>query len=603
MSDQERGPWSEVTNSLPVEQRFRARRATKWFAVTILVRTGLQVGLSSLFARFADKREQQGAIPSAPVDFTAPADGVWIDYVCDSGDGFPATATIAHLVAQPELDVGGHRTRRGQILLLGGDQVYPFADIQDYKDRLIGPFAAMLPEPEPEVREDDVERRGLPIVLSVPGNHDWYDGLTAFRRLFTRPSPTSNRKPMAGGWRVEQQRSYFAVKLQPGWWLWGIDIQLDTYIDDEQLAWFTDEVCPDVQEGDAVILCSAKPSWIESGPDKPDGFDNLDYFERKIIDPKARLRVALTGDHHYYARYECTEGDRRGEQKLIVGGGGAYLAATHHLPERVPLPPEQSGMFDAARVRTYERRIAYPDPDTSRAERKGIGRIGFVNGRVFPLVVGLFYALWAYTLVARRDPAEHLLDLLRRAFVPWAPVLVLLGVVALLIGFTHEKRKPKKRLARGFALLHVVLHLLAVVLLAWPVEWFVAEHVDGGLAWPARFLVAFVVGVAGALVGPLVLGLYLLLADRGEINTNELYAGQHIQDYKCFVRLHLAPDGSLTLYPIKVDHVVHEWHRGDVDGSPSLIHPDRPIEYALIEDPIVVARVPAPLTPATGATG
>ena len=35
-----------------------------------------------------------------------------------------------------------------------------------------------------------------------------------------------------------QRRSYFAVKLTPGWWLWGIDIALDTSIDPPQQAYF-----------------------------------------------------------------------------------------------------------------------------------------------------------------------------------------------------------------------------------------------------------------------------------------------------------------------------------------------------------------------------
>ena len=52
--------------------------------------------------------------------------------------------------------------------------------------------------------------RARPSLYAVPGNHDWYDGLTAFLRLFAR-----QRDATIGGWRTRQSRSYFAVRL-PG---------------------------------------------------------------------------------------------------------------------------------------------------------------------------------------------------------------------------------------------------------------------------------------------------------------------------------------------------------------------------------------------------
>ena len=48
---------------------------------------------------------------------------------------------------------------------------------------------------------------------------------------------------------------------------------------------------------------------------------------------------------------------------------------------------------------------------------------------------------------------------------------------------------------------------------------------------------------------------YLLIAASFEVNINELFAGQGIEGYKSFLRLHIAPDGALTLYPIGVDRV------------------------------------------------
>jgi len=57
-----------------------------------------------------------------------------------------------------------------------------------------------------------------PLMLALPGNHDWYDGLTSFLRLFTQGR-------MIGGWRTEQKRSYFTVQLPHRWWLYAVDIQ------------------------------------------------------------------------------------------------------------------------------------------------------------------------------------------------------------------------------------------------------------------------------------------------------------------------------------------------------------------------------------------
>ena len=68
-------------------------------------------------------------------------------------------------------------------------------------------------------------------VYMIPGNHDWYDGLTAFLRLFTQGRSI-------GGWRTEQKRSYWTIRLPHGWWMVGLDSQLDSYFDDPQLTYF-----------------------------------------------------------------------------------------------------------------------------------------------------------------------------------------------------------------------------------------------------------------------------------------------------------------------------------------------------------------------------
>ena len=68
-------------------------------------------------------------------------------------------------------------------------------------------------------------------LLAIPGNHDWYDGLTNFVREFCQGGTI-------GGWYLAQRRSYFAVRLTDGWWLWGIDIPFVSRIDPSQLDYF-----------------------------------------------------------------------------------------------------------------------------------------------------------------------------------------------------------------------------------------------------------------------------------------------------------------------------------------------------------------------------
>jgi hypothetical protein len=69
-------------------------------------------------------------------------------------------------------------------------------------------------------------------VYAIPGNHDWYDGLTAFLRLFCHTR-------WIGCWQTRQTRSYFAIRLPHGWWLWGLDMALEDDLDGPQSAYFT----------------------------------------------------------------------------------------------------------------------------------------------------------------------------------------------------------------------------------------------------------------------------------------------------------------------------------------------------------------------------
>ncbi len=541
----------------PAELGFTPQRLVAWLAPVQLSGTAVRVVLAGLFGAYLDKRELQAALP-ADTTSHADVDELWIDFVADLGDGFDATYSIAWLLAQPSLALGGHDLPRADVLLMGGDEVYPTASWRQYEDRCKGPYKAALPEPPAD--------RPAPTLYALPGNHDWYDGLTAFLRLFAR-------RGKFGGWRTRQSRSYFAVELPHDWWLFAIDAQYDAYVDDPQLRYFK-AAAEHLRPGDRVILAAPNPTWVQAH-ERPHEYDTLDYVIRTIIEPTgATVALMLSGDWHHYARYAGAD-----RQLVTCGGGGAYLYATHHLPDRIDVPPRDTVVRHPSPSAPYELAASYPDRETSRRYRWGaFWRIPRRN----PGFVLLLGALQTLLLLAFLSVGHRFLD-----FPAFAMVLL---VAAATIGFAAPETLRRRLRHWLLGLGHAVAHIALAVAGVW--AWHRLPFVD----WPAPWNVAAtllylpVVGVAAVLV---VTG-YLIVADAFGVNTNELFSGQGIEDSKSFLRLHLAPDGSLRIYPIGLAVAGHGW-RPDPDapaGAPWLA-PTEPLVPHLIEQPVVVAGVPA----------
>ena len=120
-------------------------------------------------------------------------------------------------------------------------------------------------------------------------------------------------------------------------WLWGIDIQSDSYVDAAQLSYF--EIAANrMAADDRLIICTGKPSWIDVGDD-PDAYRNLKKIE-SLVPKTVRVVLMLSGDSHRYARYEAEQPDANGSHrmKITAGGGGAFLSATHNLDDHVRVP-------------------------------------------------------------------------------------------------------------------------------------------------------------------------------------------------------------------------------------------------------------------------
>ncbi len=537
-----------------------------WLSPSQLAGTAVRVVLSTQFGAYLDKRELQNALPADVFTDHADAEELWLDYVADLGDGFDATYTIAWLLGQPSLSVAGEELPRGQILLMGGDEVYPTANTERYEDRTKGPYRAALPVCPEE---------GQPDLFAVPGNHDWYDGLTAFLRLFVK-----NGTDAIGGWRNRQARSYFAMQLPQRWWLFAIDAQFGTYLDDPQMHYFL-HAAKGLRPGDNVILCNATPGWVEAAND-PKAYDTIDYFVRTVLEKaQVNVRLMLSGDLHHYARYE---GDDR--QLITCGGGGAYLFPTHQLPPTIQVPPPDSRVKRKTESLPYRLRETFPSKAQSRGLASGVfHRLPWRN-KGFVGLMGTVHALFMLSVLSLIQNARGNEQKLFSIPTGLVGLAILIGTTFFAMPPTEGKAKPRHWvLGVTHGLLHIALSIVGAFL------WNETPFVHW--VWPLPVVTAALYGLAAGIVATQLVCLYLVVAGYFKVNLNELFAGQGIEDFKSFLRIRITPDG-LTIYPIAVKRVNHAW-RADptADRHAPWVKPDKPISYALVEPPIhLPTRVP-----------
>lgn len=553
---------------------FQPRGSVRWFNPKGLMYTGFQVLLAGIFGRYADKREIQRVFASRGYDLSERSE-LWIDYVADLGDGFAPTYAIASLLARDRLTFesqeGSIITKRGDLLVLGGDQVYPVASEESYDDRFIGPYATALPAAAGEE---------APYLFAIPGNHDWYDGLTTFLRLFCT-------ERLIGAWRTVQARSYFALELPHGWWLWGIDVAFDWFIDEPQLDYFRG-VADRLSEGDRIILATAKPSWIHAAltgdysyASRNKAVRNLEQVEREIIGDRADVVLALSGDLHHYSRYAEPEG----RQRITCGGGGAFLYPTHRLAPDLVWPASDD--LPGAERRTYERRSVFPDYRTSRSYVLQTLKLPIRNWKM-TMLTGLTYLAFAWIAQGRLPGTERTVAFASRdatmaeiaTALVRSPLAILLAVLLVigLYGFADSPRRLGKALMGS---LHWVAHIGLVMGVIW-----IASHVTplGHLWFTAIYLALVFLG--GAAAGSLCLGLYLAMSQAAGRHPTEAYAAQRIEDHKSFLRMHIDASGRLTLYAVGLGSTPGwDRERAAEPGRWRVRLKDRP-EPRLVEQPV-----------------
>jgi hypothetical protein len=441
---------------------------------------------------------------------------------------------------------------RGDVLLFGGDTAYPVATGEEIARRVIAPWNEVLRE-----RVQPGERRR--VVVGIAGNHDWYDGLDGFGRLFRRrphgdpedDAPrASSRRPRvprttgiaarqlhldevggflhmlasAGravtalvkgskivrprrlalvGYDPVQEASYWALPLAPGLDLWGVDRQLGR-LDYRQRQFFAER--RRAAPGARLLFVAPDPA--------------IAFGERHV--PGARMLSAcrlslerdpiffLCGDLHHYERRVPSPSSLH----VIAGGGGAFLHGTR-------LSPSPSG----------PPACAWPSTATSRRLvaqvplKLMVGSAGFIVHGCFALIAALQVA------ASERGTATSIA----------AACVVAIGLaIALYANVGHNRAHP---LAVGA----VAVPFGAALGLAPMALRMALPRVVPAIDWDVGVIVVY------AFAGALGIGAFLALSAVLGLEHEQAFSVLSHPGFRHFVRLCVHADGRVEAWTIGKD--------------------------------------------------
>jgi hypothetical protein len=556
---------------------------TGWFEPVLLAKLLLRVIISDVFGQYADRRLISAALDPVSekslrdrVDISRSmakdkAEAVWFDYVADLGDGFDATYAIAFLIAQPQLPVEGCKDPlpRGNLVVMGGDQVYPTATRDDYNIKMRLPYSLALPDKHGE---------NHPLLLLIPGNHDWYDGLVNFLAIFCRDKATP-----IGDWRAVQQRSYFAAKVSDNWWVWGIDIALVRDMDQPQADYFV-AIAREMPQGANIILCSAEPGWYKAAEEGA-SFRTLTYAARIAENAKdehgkkkdLKIPLVLSGDSHHYAHYFG-----EGTHYITSGGGGAFLHGT------LELKPQIQAKWLRDDQATLELEACYPCKEESKKLLDANKRFGALNPQL-TWSLAILYLVYSFALTSRSHWDVALIEYVLLAASLWA--------------YSRYQEGYSSAKIVGVAGAQALAHMLVVgavsILALWISNHFLSWidwHWLGWLIYLSLF--AFTLGrwAAGHIFG----WTLLITCRHLDMNHNDAFSAMKLDSHRHFLRLRILDD-TVTVFPIKIDEVPGrgEWQEnpeGEKDKFASVFSPKSAVRPKLIEEPIEIRSAHAPST-------
>jgi hypothetical protein len=489
---------------------------------------------------------------------------VWIDFVADTGDDHDVSVAVARMVAAEYVTTSGEACTlpRGDLLVFGGDTAYPASTAPEIQRRLLRPWNRVL-----RARADEQPR----VLLGIPGNHDWYDGLDGFGRLFRRSARRDDREPvgrqdpsrpadrveprtegtierhlhvdevreslrvakdavasvgaiLAGskvarerrltlvGYTAVQESSYWALPLAPGLDLWGVDRQLRN-ADYRQRVFFAHarRATPDTR----LMVVAPDPVFAYGEPNPP-GQDILRSLNLSFKDGL----LYLTGDVHHYERRSM---DR--SVHVIAGGGGAFLHGSRIDKRTGSEPPA----------------VVHPDRTTSlRLALRMPWHLATGMGGFLPH--GVFAAAAAVEMVAlRRGP---MLGGLVAAFFTAAAVFGL----TLCIRARFNRPWATYAAALGFG---PILGLGPLALR------YAVPHL------PVQFGDIAEVAIVHAFFGSFMLGLFLLVIALAGLEHHQGFAVLGHPGFRHFVRLHVNASGSVEAFVIGKDDPIGQ-------GAPTL---------------------------------
>jgi hypothetical protein len=592
-----------------------------WYDPLQLLQTARLTILADIFGGRADFRlHQAGRGGDDALDYRDQSDAegdLWIDYVADMGDGFDSTYTVARALAAPSLTVtaapGTARPDaplpaslpRGQLLIMGGDQVYPTPDDPGYLKRLVDPYELALPPPSLPMPPD------APHLLAVPGNHDWYDGLQSFVKVFCRRS-------RVGGWVTPQWRSYFALQLPRGYWLFGLDTQLNGDLDDTQLRYFAGQP---LAAHDRVIFCLPEPQWMLANPFECSARlpNNVVRLLDHVAAARAEVPLLLAGDLHHYRRHSRPGQDAApadpvavaGTRHLVTaGGGGAFLHPTHTRAKglrccyhgqrslrrlrckltlcRASDQPARCLGVRFGRAQPEQAAPLYPlaheFPPARLSWSATLGNVAFLlhNPR-FGMATGLLYLALAWLMPPPRPEAWAAADGVTGALVSVglagladltaAPARMLLFLLVLIAfwAFTDTHRPVFRFMAAtahgGAHLLGALVVTLAAQELCRPVEGALAGRglLPAVAAAGERLAEWAAIVIGGYATGSFIMGFYLLIScGLFGRHGNEAFSALRIQDQKHFLRMRLHR-GGLEVFVLAIERVArHRLQGGQV---------------------------------------
>jgi Calcineurin-like phosphoesterase len=284
--------------------------------------------------RWVEAQRRKGIDPKLPITRYADEEKVAFMVLGDPGEGDDSQYQVLRPLRTTSTDT--------DFTFIVSDVIYPAGDWHEYRAKFYWPYKG-LPGP----------------IYAVPGNHDWYDGLSGFMMLLCGADPDL-RPPFKASksrfkrafrdlvWREPseaqqdqlekikehrpepsgQRLPYFAIELKE-LVLVGIDTGIQSGIDAEQGEWLRK-----ISSGPkAKILLTGKPLVVDARRKTCpiEGGDGATVNEI-VDDPSNRYIAVIGGDIHNFQRYPVRLLDDRVIQHIVTGAAGAYTKATHTIP-------------------------------------------------------------------------------------------------------------------------------------------------------------------------------------------------------------------------------------------------------------------------------